>query len=452
METNADRVFGFCQFRNAQQIKDQQRELIQKRRQGRAPLTMDSPGIGPPPSAGVIPPMMYLHKNSVGSRRSEAVKQKVQGMRVSTSSEGYGRHNGLKVRNARHITNSLYLILFVFLQTAPVGPSRQSQQQQQQPAHAAQSSHIRTTAHPDDGQDEDELMQDDVPTAAHMESGYVYSGQRPSQPPSARHLPQTAHPGLGGYPQGYPAPRYVDGDHPDMTHESERRRSLNGYVQPGVGASTRARSPPAYPPGTAYGSAQPGYPPRLAQMSAVNGPPTAGLARGEYPPGTMYRPRQSSGYPSANGAGPSVRARSPGGRPIPGYGNGSFDVEREHFMEPFHLLYDAFIDSMHLRRDLESKIRRANDLVEAQEAELRRISGLRIEFERALDRLRKDQDLLGAHPPKQPGEHRGNTSPPPSGGSDAQRAPTAPQAESVERDREVAEMRRKLQQMERQPR
>lgn len=41
--------------------------------------------------------MMYLHKNSVGSRRSEAVKQKVQGMRVSTGAEAYNRQNGMKV-------------------------------------------------------------------------------------------------------------------------------------------------------------------------------------------------------------------------------------------------------------------------------------------------------------------------------------------------------------------
>lgn len=44
--------------------------------------------------------MMYLHKNSVGSRRSEAVKQKVQGMRVSTGTEGY-KQNGMKVRDFR---------------------------------------------------------------------------------------------------------------------------------------------------------------------------------------------------------------------------------------------------------------------------------------------------------------------------------------------------------------
>lgn len=312
---------------------------------------------------------------------------------------------------------------------------------------------MRTTAHPDDGQDEDELMQDDVPmqhgNAPFMESGYAFSSQRPSQPPlSARHLPQTAHPSLGGYPQSYAAPRYVDGDYPDGALESERRRSLNGYAPPAVGTS-RARSPPAYPPGTAYGHTQPGtYPPRLP----ANGPPTAGLARGEYPPGTMYRPRQVSGYPSVNGAGASARARSPGGRPISGYANGSFDVNKEHFMEPFHLLYDAFIDSMHLKKDLESKIRRANDLVEAQEAELRRIAGLRAEFERTLDKLQKDQDRLSQQPPTRPREHRGNTSPPPSGGSDGNRALTAPQGDLSERDREVAEMRLKLQQMERQPR
>ncbi|KAJ9116917.1 hypothetical protein QFC22_004574 [Naganishia vaughanmartiniae] len=417
---NADKA-TLDSFRNAQQIKDQQRELIQKRRQGRAPLTMDSPGVGPPPSAGVIPPMMYLHKNSVGSRRSEAVKRKVQGMRVLTGSEGSVRQNGLK--------------------TAPVGQSRQSQQ----PAPTAQSSHMRTTAHPDDGQDEDELMEDEV-SAALVESGHVYPGQRPSQaPPSARHLPQTAHANLGGYPQVYAAPRYVDGEHRDDVHESKRRKSLSGNAQPGVGSSTRARSPPAYPPGTAYGPAQPGvYPPRLAQMSAVNGPPTAGPVRGEYPPGTRYRPRQVSGYPSANGTGASTQ--------LPGYANGFIDVNREHFMEPFHLLYDAFVDSLHLKKDLESRIRRANDLVEAQEAELRRISGLRIEYERSLERLQKDQERLSQQPPSRLEEQIRDTSPAPSGGSDRERAPTAPRAESADRDREVEEMRLELQKTERQAR
>ncbi|KAJ9101826.1 hypothetical protein QFC21_003166 [Naganishia friedmannii] len=416
---NADKA-TLDSFRNAQQIKDQQRELIQKRRQGRAPLTVESPGVGPPPSAGVIPPMMYLHKNSVGSRRSEAVKQKVRGMRVFTGSECGGRENGSK--------------------TAPVGQS----QRPQQPAHAAQSSHMRTTAYPDDGQDEDELMQDDTPTqhgtAAVPEGGHVYSGQRPSQlPPPARHPPQTAHPNLGGYPQGYAAPRYVNGDHRDDVHPAKRRRSLSGYVQPGVASSTRARSPPAYAPGTAYDAAQPGvYLPRLAQMSVANGPPTAGPARGEYPPGTRYRPRQVSHYPSANGAG--------------AFANGPIDVNREHFMEPFHLLYDAFIDSMHLKRDLESKILRANDLVEAQEAELRRIAGLRIEYERTLDRLQKDQERLSQQSPSRPEGHRKNTSPPLSGGSDGQRAATAPRAESAEQDREVEELRLELQQTERETR
>ncbi|KAJ9095058.1 hypothetical protein QFC19_007738 [Naganishia cerealis] len=444
-------------FRHAQQIKDQQRDLIQKRRQGRAPLTMESPGIGPPPSAGAIPPMMYLHKNSVGSRRSEAVKQKVQGMRVSTSSEGYGRQNGMK--------------------TAPVGQSRQSQQ----PPHATQSSHMRTTAHgvPEDGQDEDELAQDDVSiqrgTAPHPETGYMYSSNRPSQPPaSARRPPQTANPNLGGYPQGYvAAPRYADGEpmvHSDIhDHEHERRRSLNGYTQPGIGpSSTRPRSPPAsYPSGSVYGSARPSaYPPpptgrstsfsRQSQMNPANGPPTAGLSRGEYPPGTIYRPRQVTGYPPANGvsagSGVPLRARSPGGRPLPMYANGPIDINKEHFMEPFHLLFDTFIDSIQLKKDLELKIRRANDLVEAQEAELRRIAGLRMEFERSLERLQKDNERLDLHPPTRSGMHRGNTSPPPSGGSEGHRAPLAPQRESSERDREVADMRLKLQQMERQPR
>jgi hypothetical protein len=77
------------------QIKDQQRDLIEKRMAGQIPQELESPGTGPPASAGPIPPMMYLHKNSVGSRRSEAVKQKVQGMRVSTGTEGY-RQNGMQ--------------------------------------------------------------------------------------------------------------------------------------------------------------------------------------------------------------------------------------------------------------------------------------------------------------------------------------------------------------------
>ena len=98
------------QFRFALQIKDQQRDLIEKRLAGKIPQEFDQPGTGPPPSAGPIPPMMYLHKNSVGSRRSEAVKQKVQGMRVSTSTEGY-RQNGTQASLASPITDSLLTVM-----------------------------------------------------------------------------------------------------------------------------------------------------------------------------------------------------------------------------------------------------------------------------------------------------------------------------------------------------
>lgn len=123
-------------------------------------------------------------------------------------------------------------------------------------------------------------------------------------------------------------------------------------------------------------------------------------------------------------------------------------------MEPFHLLFDTFMDSMQLKRDLESKIRRANDLVEAQEAELRRISGLRIEFERSLDRLQRSQERLGHQSSMGPGGGSGvEYSPPTSGGSLAPRAPIVPGSESAgERDRDVADMRAKQQQTERQGR
>lgn len=56
--------------------------------------------------------MMYLHKNSVGSRRSEAVKQKVQGMRVSTGTEGY-RQNGMKVRFAFKLATLWYSLTYL---------------------------------------------------------------------------------------------------------------------------------------------------------------------------------------------------------------------------------------------------------------------------------------------------------------------------------------------------
>lgn len=118
-------------------------------------------------------------------------------------------------------------------------------------------------------------------------------------------------------------------------------------------------------------------------------------------------------------------------------------------MEPFHLLFDTFMDSMQLKRDLESKIRRANDLVEAQEAELRRISGLRMEFERSLDRLQRSQERLGQ--PSSSGAGHGREATPPTSGGSA--APTMLRQESTgDRDREVAEMRAKLQQTERQAR
>jgi hypothetical protein len=117
-------------------------------------------------------------------------------------------------------------------------------------------------------------------------------------------------------------------------------------------------------------------------------------------------------------------------------------------MEPFHLLFDTFMDSMQLKRDLESKIRRANDLVEAQEAELRRISGLRMEFERSLDRLQRSQERVGQSSASAGGGME--ASPPTSGGGSA--APSLARQESTGGEREVAEMRAKLQQTERQAR
>lgn len=122
-------------------------------------------------------------------------------------------------------------------------------------------------------------------------------------------------------------------------------------------------------------------------------------------------------------------------------------------MEPFHLLFDTFMDSMQLKRDLESKIRRANDLVEAQEAELRRISGLRVEFERSLERLQRSQERVGHQSSLGPGGGAGSGleySPPPSGGS-APRTTTVPGSESAG-EREPTEVRNKQPQSERQGR
>lgn len=133
-------------------------------------------------------------------------------------------------------------------------------------------------------------------------------------------------------------------------------------------------------------------------------------------------------------------------------------------MEPFHLLFDTFMDSMQLKRDLESKIRRANDLVEAQEAELRRIAGLRMEFERSLDRLHtRTQERSGGGGGGAPGGGGGaatggmEASPPlTSGGgggggsaSAAAGAPSMTRQESAGGEVAVAEMRAKLQQTER---
>ncbi|KAJ9101006.1 hypothetical protein QFC20_005290 [Naganishia adeliensis] len=432
-------------FRYALQIKDQQRELIKKRREGKIPPVLDVPGMGPPPSAGPIPPMMYLHKNSVGSRRSEAVKQKVQGMRVSTGTEGY-RQNGMK--------------------TAPAGNQPQSVQ-------GGPASSVRTAAHAnvsDDGYDEDDAMQGDSPNIQPVplrDGPSGYPGHQPSHalpPGSARYPP--------GYPRGPPGARPPPGEAGGAVYNGERRRSLNGYVQPGGPASARpppgvhVRSPP-YPPVSAYGQqtspyqrpAKPAdYPPQTGRSTsyqrpppqhAMGGPPPS--ARGEYPPGTMYPPRPPANYPGGappTASGPGFRPRSPGRAahaPTP------VDVNKEHFMEPFHLLFDTFMDSMQLKRDLESKIRRANDLVEAQEAELRRISGLRMEFERSLDRLQRSQERVGQSSASTGGGQAMEASPPTSGGGSAA-PPLARQESAGGGDREVAEMRAKLQQTERQAR
>jgi hypothetical protein len=121
-------------------------------------------------------------------------------------------------------------------------------------------------------------------------------------------------------------------------------------------------------------------------------------------------------------------------------------------MEPFHLLFDTFMDSMQLKRDLESKIRRANDLVEAQEAELRRISGLRMEFERSLDRLQRSQERVGQSSASTTGGGQAMEASPPTSGGGSAAPPMARQESAGGGDREVAEMRAKLQQTERQAR
>ncbi|GHJ86409.1 hypothetical protein NliqN6_2811 [Naganishia liquefaciens] len=412
-------------FRFALQIKDQQRDLIEKRLAGKIPQEFDQPGTGPPPSAGPMPPMMYLHRNSVGSRRSEAVKQKVQGMRVSTGTEGY-RQNGVQASRGN-----------------------------QQPQPGALPSSIRTTAHAtsDDGYDEDDGMIHDLSdhhAAALREGPLTYSSQQPL-PGSARYPPTESGP---AYPRSTAGARPSNGE---AAYEVDRRGTANGYAP--AGASTATRPPPgaAYPPGAVYGqqaspyqrSAKPSEYAMAGRAASYGRPQTSQgggatpqSARGEYPPGTMYPPRLPATYPTSAVV-QGFRPRSPGRGPP---GPQIVDVNKEHFMEPFHLLFDTFMDSMQLKRDLESKIRRANDLVEAQEAELRRISGLRVEFERSLDRLQRSQERFGHQSSLGPGGGAGSGveySPPPSAGS-IPRAPTVPEPESAgERERNSSVTRNK---------
>jgi hypothetical protein len=66
-------------------------------------------------------------------------------------------------------------------------------------------------------------------------------------------------------------------------------------------------------------------------------------------------------------------------------------------MEPFHLFYDALMDSTQLRTELAAKMSKANELVDAQEVELGRIRELRGEYEMALADLKAGRDVEGLH-------------------------------------------------------
>jgi hypothetical protein len=72
----------------------------------------------------------------------------------------------------------------------------------------------------------------------------------------------------------------------------------------------------------------------------------------------------------------------------PGYHPGQYDRDRDLFMSHFAKFYDALLDSTQLRGDLAAKIHKANELVGAHQIELRKVEGLRIQYEAALADLK----------------------------------------------------------------
>lgn len=85
----------------------------------------------------------------------------------------------------------------------------------------------------------------------------------------------------------------------------------------------------------------------------------------------------------------------------PGFHPGQYDRDRDAFMSHFAKFYDALLDSTQLRADLATKIHKANELVGAHQIELRKVEGLRIQYEAALADLKIRTDkILGPSEPK----------------------------------------------------
>lgn len=464
------------------QIKEQQRLLIQRRKEGIVAPTLESPGLGPPPSAHPLPPLLSAStQGSVGERRGDAVKEKVKSLRVNVIREepATAAERGLSMKSApARPVNGLYPSVETAAPTlsfraAPISDDRSSIDG---PPPLTNASRITTAAR--HASDESIQSSDRRESFRMGESRRAINGEHvrydhpPGRPEPGR-VPMTAYPAYTpreryeyhrGGAAGGPPSRQVSGQHGFVTQTSSSRSTqpANGTVGGGGGggdrtsgaeddydelggdvdmmehdreeATTRTLAVPAPiaplssssaaaaprsghrrqasfttrpPTQHVYSSVAPGAPYAasssarnlpassssrqpshvLASSTGARFPPEAftvtpqpgngGGGTGGGPHQTIYRPVPASARPAV----PTQHASSSSLLISP---SGAQRTSREAFLSPFNLFFDALLDANQLRSELGSRIRKANELVRAQEIELDRIQRLRGDYEEYL--------------------------------------------------------------------
>lgn len=516
---NADQA-TLDSFRHAMQIKEQQRLLIQRRKEGKVAPMIESPGLGPPPSASVgqhYPPLLSATSNgSVGDRRGEAVKEKVQRLRVKTGRESRdGGEGGLAMKSAP-----------VMPQNGGYYPT------DSEPRYSARDEALGTAAadYGRRGSDDSIPIERDLWTSGvpHSQRVGYYQGN-PDRDTTTKRAPMTAYPSFPHAPQapqGYPGSSVrhsfatqvsssrstnhhdahlddgarfdsngdqdveMDDRSPERRASTYRRaispavasaaapvqgppsalpvglskvpsRNGRGQVPAGLIVESRERrghvrhasfseQPPiqhVYSPAeTATGShgissARPSATLREREREPVHGPVrhTSGMGTGAGPSGpqlvysanpavSRFPPEAFTVAPSPNGTpgqqhhaihlpshpGSRVRVSPRMGAPPHGGDQQLLSASRESFLSPFNLFYDALLDANQLRAELSSRIRKANELVLAQESELERVRGLKHEWE---EKLKDDFAASARNRAGGGGEGRGPTE---NGTSDAE--------------------------------